>query len=177
MAFRFREIHPVYRFLILFGSLCVVWYFLYNFLLQPYSGIDEAIIRCTTYFSSGILELLGHTTFVEGRELRIAGTSGLWIGDNCNAIALFALFAGFIISFPGDLKSKYWFIPLGLVVIFLLNCLRMVALAIIDTYSREWTEFNHTYTFTVIIYGTIFYMWMIWVNRYSEVRKTNDDEK
>lgn len=175
MLSRFGEIHPVYRFLTLFGLLSLIWYFLYTYLLQPYTSLDESTIRLTTWFSSGILDALGHTTFVNGRELRIAGTSGLWIGDNCNAVVLFALFTGFIISFPGDLRSKTWYIPLGLAVIFILNCIRMAALAIIDTYSREWTEFNHTYTFTIVIYGAIFYMWMIWVNNFSEVKKLKNE--
>jgi len=167
-----RHISPIYQFLLTFALLCLGWYLLYNFLIQPYTTLDMMVIDSTLWLSEGILEGMGHTTFVDGRLIRIAGTSGLWVGDNCNAISLFALFTGFIVSFPGQIKSKLWFIPLGIFIIFLVNALRVVFLAVIDTYSRKWTEFNHTYTFTILIYALIFGMWMFWVNRYSFYKKT-----
>lgn len=167
MLNKFRNSSPVYQFLIVFALLSIAWYLLYKIVLSPHTGIDMLVIDSTLSFSKSILEGLGHNTFIEGRTIRIAGTGGLWVGDNCNAIALFALFSGFIISFPGQLKSKLWFIPVGVLLIFLLNCIRMVVLAILDVYSRKWTEFNHTYTFTILMYAFIFLMWMFWVNRYS----------
>jgi exosortase family protein XrtF len=167
----FKNISPVYRFLFFFGTLSLAWYVLYNFILKPYTNVDMGVVDLTAVTTKGMLETLGHTTFIEGRLIRIAGTSGLWIGDNCNAISLFALFAGFIISFPGNLKSKTWYIPLGIFFIFMVNCVRMMILAIMDTYSRTWTEFNHTYTFTIIMYGFIFILWMYWINRYSPIAK------
>ncbi|HLP10782.1 MAG TPA: archaeosortase/exosortase family protein [Flavobacteriales bacterium] len=171
MLSQFKNISPVYRFLILFAALSLGWYLLYNFILKPYTNLDIAVIDLTATITKGMLETFGHTTFIEGRLIRIAGTSGLWIGDNCNAISLFALFAGFIISFPGNLISKAWFIPLGIILIFILNCIRMMILAVMDTYSRSWTEFNHTYTFTVIMYAFIFLLWIYWINRYSPLAK------
>lgn len=170
MLTRFKEISPIYRFLISFAALSVLWYVLYKFILSPYTGIDMFVVDTTLSFSKSILTSLGHNAFIEGRTIRIAGTGGLWVGDNCNAISLFALFTGFILSFPGQQKSKYWYIPLGILLIFLLNCLRMVILAILDVYSRDWTEFNHTYTFTILIYGFIFFLWMFWVNKYSFIK-------
>jgi exosortase family protein XrtF len=171
MLKQFQQLSPIYRFLVGFACLSVGWYLLYTFLLSPYTNFDMVVINSTLSVTESILEMLGHSTFIEGRTIRIAGTSGLWVGDNCNAISLFALFSGFIIAFPGQLKSKLWYVPAGIFLIFFLNCIRMTVLAILDIYSREWTKFNHTYTFTIIIYGFIFLMWMFWVNRYSFIKK------
>lgn len=171
MLNRFKDISPVYRFLIVFAVLSLSWYILYDLILKRYTGIDMAMNHSTGASSKWLLDLLGHKTFLNGQDIHIAGTSGLWIGDKCNAISLFALFSGFIISFPGDIKSKVWFIPLGILLIYILNCIRIVLLAISEIYSRAWTEFNHTYTFTIIIYGFIFLLWMYWVNRYSPLAK------
>jgi exosortase family protein XrtF len=126
------------------------------------------VIDSTIIISKWILELFGYVVFtgVE-RVIGVDGTGGLWIGDNCNGIALFALFTGFIIAYPGNWKKKAIFIPLGILLIEFMNVLRVVCLAILDTYSRKWTEFNHTYTFTIIIYGCIFLLWMLWVNKVS----------
>lgn len=119
--------------------------------------------------SKWILELFNYNVFTgTERVIGVDGTGGLWIGDNCNGITLFALFSWFIVAYKGKIKYKIPYILLGIVSIELLNVIRIVGLAILDTVSREWTEFNHTYTFTILIYGFIFLLWMIWVNKYSE---------
>jgi exosortase family protein XrtF len=167
MRFQFLK-NPIYRFLLLLLVCYLAWYLLYELWLHPQGTLDMMVIDFTIVLSKFILELLGYAVFTgTERVIGVDGTGGLWIGDNCNAIALFALFAGFIISFPGSWKKKLLYIPIGIVIIEILNVLRVVALAMLDTYSRKWTEFNHTYTFTIIIYGCIFLLWIIWVNRFS----------
>jgi len=160
--------HPVYRFVILFSLLFIAWYLFYDLWLHPEGIMDEKIIDTTILFSSSILEWIGYDIYTHGtRQIGIEGTSGLFIGDNCNAITLMALFSGFIIAFPGKIKNKIWFIPSGCLVLFFANVMRICALAIIEVYSYTWMQFNHTYTFTIIIYGLIFLLWMLWVKKFS----------
>jgi exosortase/archaeosortase family protein len=80
-------------------------------------------------------------------------------------LALFALFSGFIISFPANWKEKLWFIPLGLLIIYISNLFRIVLLVLIKIHFPGSLNFNHKYTFTVLVYGIIFLLWMIWVNK------------
>jgi exosortase/archaeosortase family protein len=88
-----------------------------------------------------------------------------------------ALYTGFLIAFPGNIKSKLYFIGIGTLVIWILNIIRIAALAMLDTISREWTEFNHTYTFTLVMYGVIFLTWYIWLNKYAHVRTKKSKEE
>src|SRR6185295_7007817 len=104
------------------------------------------------------------------RVVGVDGSGGLWIGDSCNGITLFSLFAVFIIAYKGKVKTKILYILLGILSIQLLNVLRVTGLAILDTHSRAWTEFNHTYTFNILIYGYIFFLWMLWVNKYAVIK-------
>lgn len=160
--------NPVIKFLIYLFLFYFIWYIIYEFIIHPWGKIDIGVINLTISISKFILESLGYVVFtgVE-RVIGVDGTGGLWIGDNCNAISLFALFTGFIIVYPGSWKIKVLFIPIGILIIQLLNVARVVGLAILDTYSRTWTEFNHTYTFTICIYGVIFLLWIYWVNKFS----------
>lgn len=168
MNFSFLK-NPVVRFLVLVFTLYILWYFVYNLWLQPNQTLDLFVIDITISISKWILELFNYTVYTGAdRLIGIDGASGLWIGDNCNGIALFALFSWFIIAFKGKVKYKLIYIPVGILLIQLINVLRVVVLAILDTHSRAWTEFNHTYTFTIIIYGFIFLLWMNWVNNFSE---------
>jgi exosortase/archaeosortase family protein len=168
---------PLVKFLFYGFSLYLIWLGLYEWWLHPSGVIDRAVINNTLFLSQRILEWMGYVVVRNGgRLLYIKGTSGLFIGDSCNGISLFALFSIFIIAFPGKPIAKLFFIPVGVLLIHLLNVLRVVALALIQTYSYEWTEFNHTYTFTIIIYFFIFALWMIWINNFSSFRKKYTDK-
>ena len=168
MNFYFYK-NPIIRFLINVFALYILWYCIYNLWLHPQQKIDLWVIDFTISISKWLLEKLGYVVFSGGdRLIGIDGTGGLWIGDNCNGIALFALFTGFIIAYTGKFKHKIIYIISGIIGIELLNIIRVMVLAILDTFSRTWTEFNHTYTFTFIIYAFIFMLWMIWVNKFSK---------
>ena len=168
MNFSFLK-NPVVRFLVLVFSLYILWYLVYNLWLHPDERLDLFVIDITISLSKSALEIMGYTVYTGAdRLIGIDGSSGLWIGDNCNGITLFSLFAWFVIAYKGRIKYKLIYIPLGIISIQLLNVSRVVVLAILDTHSRAWTEFNHTYTFTIIIYRYIFFLWMLWVNRFSE---------
>jgi exosortase family protein XrtF len=165
---------PVVRFLAFGFLLYITWFALYEWWIHPMQWVDKLVIDNTISLSRKILGWMGFVTEMSGdRIVKIVGTPGLFIGDSCNGISLFALFSIFIFSFPGKLVSKFLFVPAGIIFIHLMNVLRVVTLAIIETYSYSMTEFNHTYTFTIVIYGCIFMMWLYWINKYSAIRKVS----
>jgi exosortase family protein XrtF len=165
---------PVTRFLFFVFILYLVWYLLYDLWLHPSGTIDLMVVDVTIFLSKSVLEAMGYTVFTGAeRVIGVDGSGGLWIGDNCNGITLFSLFAVFIIAYKGPLKMKIVYIVLGIFSIQLLNVVRVIGLAILDTYSRAWTEFNHTYTFNILIYGYIFFLWMLWVNKFATVKPAN----
>jgi len=169
--------NPLFLFLSRFFLLFAACFAVYELWLHREGSIDGAIINNTIFFSQKLLHLFGYHTFTSTtdtvRVIGIDGTHGLWIGDPCDGLSLFALFTCLIVSYPGSAKNKLWFIPAGLVLIHFLNILRITILCIIVLKSPSALEFNHTYTFQLLVYGFIFLLWMIWVNKYgkSESRK------
>ena len=162
---------PFLRFLLLAAILYFSWYLLYQFVIHPSESTDLYVIDNTVTVVEKILTTLGYTIFKgEERVIGIDGTPGLWIGDKCNGIDLFALFTIFVIAYPGTLLKKCFFIPIGILSIQLINILRVVGLSIVQLHAPKWTEFNHTYVFNVLVYGYIFLLWMIWVNKFSETK-------
>jgi exosortase/archaeosortase family protein len=159
--------NPIFRFLFKVTGLYIFWFLLYEVWLHPTEKLDIWVIRSTLNLALKIIKVLGYATFSgKDRLLGIDGTNGLWMGDNCDCIELCALFAGFIIAFPSCWRKKLWFIPLGILSIYLLNVLRVVLLALVQKYfSNKWLEFNHTYTFTIVIYLFIFLLWYYWINK------------
>jgi len=66
------------------------------------------------------------------------------------------------------LPKKLWFIPFGLITLHLLNALRIIALCIIVGVDYRYLDFNHTYTFTILVNGYMFLLWLWWAKKYGK---------
>ncbi|MDZ4824539.1 MAG: archaeosortase/exosortase family protein [Flavobacteriales bacterium] len=104
-------------------------------------------------------------------QVGIEGSVGIVIGAPCDGIVLFALFTFFIVAFPGAWKHKLWFIPAGIAALHIINSLRVATLAWLFWYKPEWLDFNHDYTFTILVYAFVFCLWYVWVRKFSLPRK------
>jgi exosortase/archaeosortase family protein len=159
------------RFIVLAVVLYLAWYVLYEFYIHPWGKLDRLVIDNLILIAGFILRGLSFDLIptppedVSIRTIGIDGTHGLWIGDPCNGLTLFALFSIFVLAFPGPVRRKAWFIPIGLISIHLINALRVVALSIIVTYDYAYLDFNHTYTFSIIVYGYVFFLWYLWAGK------------
>jgi len=165
--------NPLFRFVVYAFSLYIFWFLVYDIWLQPSRIIDPLIIEAIISHVGMLLHFLGYesgATNLYGPEIRtigIVGSNEVWIGDSCNGLKLFALFTGFVLAYPGAIKKKLWYIPFGIVTIHILNVIRVAALAIIVKYWPEALDFNHTYTFTILVYSYVFALWYIWANKLS----------
>ena len=162
--------NPFFRFLI-FGTLAyLAWVLLYEFYLEPHTHLNRWIIDKIVRHSESLMSFFGveSAEFDDGqyrKRLGVMGSTGVTIGAPCNGLVLFALFVIFVLAFPGRWKHKLWFLPVGIIGIHVMNCLRVIALAVIFDYNPDWLEFNHDYTFTIVVYSFVFLLWYIYVNR------------
>ncbi len=164
--------HPILKFFILAGLAYLLWFLTYEFYIIPKTNLDERVISNIVFFSEKILRFFSHDTYASTEDLNmqmigVDGAHPVWIGRPCNGVSVIAIFCVFLIVFPGKVIHKLWFIPMGIVLIHFTNILRVCALATISYYKPEYLQFNHTYTFTIIVYGLIFLLWMLWVNRFT----------
>ena len=168
--------NPLLRFLIIAGVLLLGWNLVYELYLHSNTMLDRIVIDNLIFFSSIILEGMGYELMPtppaaqQIRTIGIDGSIGVWIGDPCNGIALFALFIIFMLAYPGPLLKKLWYIPLGLILIHIVNIIRITALTIIVDINPDWLDFNHNYTFYVFVYSAVFILWYIWAFKLSDRR-------
>ncbi len=87
--------------------------------------------------------------------------------EGCNALSVIILFIAFLIAFTGKLKNTLLFAFLGSLLIHLLNIARIVLLAITLYHFPSSEHILHGVVFPLIIYGVVFLLWVIWVNKYS----------
>ena len=94
--------------------------------------------------------------------------------EGCNSLSVIILFISFIVAFAGRWKPTVLFVLAGSTLIYVVNLARIVILSI-GLYHYPWRrEILHTIIFPLIIYGMVFLLWMIWVNRYDKVKKRNE---
>jgi exosortase/archaeosortase family protein len=75
------------------------------------------------------------------------------------------LLAGFVLAYPGPARRRLWFIPLGIVALWLLNIIRIIALALNHQYSPETFEFDHHYAFNTVAYAALGGLWLLWTRQ------------
>tara|TARA_B100000989_G_scaffold236738_1_gene183641 strand:- start:14323 stop:14892 length:570 start_codon:yes stop_codon:yes gene_type:complete len=166
----FRELRrtPTFRFFVVAFAGYVLWSLAYEQILKPQTMLDEMVIEHMVSSTERAFEVVGWPvgTYPQPSTHRdrvgMAGHAGVQIGAPCDGVALFALFCIFILAFPGTFLRKLWFIPSGMALLHLANIARVVMLARIQATAPEWLEFNHDYTFTVLIYGLVFALWYLW---------------
>ncbi len=94
--------------------------------------------------------------------------------EGCNGLSVIILFIAFVIAFTGNLKHTVFFILLGSLLIHILNIIRIALLCILIFEFPEYEEILHSVIFPLIIYGFVFLLWVIWVNKFSiYAKKTN----
>jgi exosortase family protein XrtF len=91
--------------------------------------------------------------------------------EGCNAISVVILFISFVIAFSGKLKATLFFVFGGSVLIYVLNIVRIVFLTILMFRFPEQEPFLHGVVFPLFIYGVVFILWVIWVNKFSKYAK------
>lgn len=164
---------PFLRFLLAGALLYLGWYLLYALVVHPWGRLDRALIDSLIDLSGAMLRATGQDLIPEPpnaemiRTIGVQGGSLLWIGDPCNGANLFAVFLIFIIAYPGPWRHKLWFSAAGLLSIHLINALRIAVLCLIARIDYDLLNFNHDYTFYVIVYGWVFLLWYLWVKRFG----------
>lgn len=91
--------------------------------------------------------------------------------EGCNAISVIILFLSFIVAFSGQVKTTFLYILAGSVLIYTFNLLRIVVLAIGLYHYPKYEAVLHTVVFPAIIYGMVFLLWIVWVNRFSKLKQ------
>jgi exosortase family protein XrtF len=93
--------------------------------------------------------------------------------EGCNAISVMILFVAFVLAFSKGLVKTLAFILVGLLIIHILNVSRIAFLTIGIMKYPQYEHVLHGVIFPLIIYGTVFLLWIVWVTKFSKnVSKT-----
>ncbi|WP_394331919.1 exosortase family protein XrtF [Flavobacterium caeni] len=89
------------------------------------------------------------------------------IVEGCNALSVIILFVSFVVAFTGKTKTTIGYIVAGSLLVHVLNIARIAFLVVALYHFPEYEDLLHGVIFPLIIYGVVFILWVIWVNKFS----------
>ena len=114
------------------------------------------------------LSIFGYKTTIIGDTLNINHARGIRIIFSCLSLSHMGLITGLIISYPGKISNKIWFIPTSILMVYLLNAFRLFLIALVLIYLPKYDEFAHYFFTRIILYFGILLLWLTWIKYFSE---------
>lgn len=156
-----RRKYPVVFFLLTFSLLIIIFYIIY---LNPWvqDKIFNPWVNFNAYLSGKVLNLLGQrtTTYLDTISSVRASVS---VKKGCDAMEPIALFVAGILAFPAHWKKKAIGLAVGLLVIFVLNIIRIVALFLTSIYHPDLFGVMHIEVWQVIFILVAIATWFLWL--------------
>lgn len=172
-----------YRFPLLFILKFAAFYLalnlLYAWFIHHHHPDPDPMTTSVARQSAVVLGALGMETGTKKSESRpityinVDGKEVLGVYEGCNGLNTAIVFVAFVLSFGRPTKKALWFIPLGFLIIHLVNLLRVIALYFVSVNFPGFFYFFHKYLFTAAIFVAIFILWYFWITRLKgfKVRK------
>lgn len=177
-----KKYFVLYRPFLLFLGTFFLCYIVLTFIYQGFlscfeAGEVDAITKTVALNTEQIIAFFDKDSAVKPNE--VDGSYVLYfhqkavarIVEGCNAISVVILFVSFIAAFSAKLKSTLLFILAGSFLIYILNVVRITILIFLMYYFPEQNHLFHGVVFPLFIYGVVFVLWVIWVNKFSKYAK------
>lgn len=178
MKVAFKEFKVIINFLLVFILAFFVLSICYDFYLNNSGEEVDGMSAFVAQQAADLLQFMGYKASIinpmgdKSSHLLIDGLARVKVIEGCNGLAVMILFVAFLLAFPGKLKTKLWYISVGLLLIYFFNVVRIATLG--------WTVFrfaNAGYSiykemFTVSIYFLVLLLWYFWVNKFGVVQHT-----
>lgn len=149
-----------------------------SFLCFDLSTLFAGLCRHLAEVVHAIFNWLEITNYLYETTIYHPNGEGVRIVWGCNGIKQSFIFAMIMLFARGPMKHKLWFIPLGLVCVYLINVSRLLFLTYIVRDYPESFEFWHGGVTKYGFYGLIFLMWVFWndylVSRFNDIKKVSN---
>lgn len=168
-----KEFKPALRFVAVFVALYLVLNILYGLWTASYGEHPDKATEIITRQTSAILNVLGQETTTTPKpgsasiSILVGMRAALNVYEGCNGINVMIVFVAFIFAFGGKISRIAWFVPVGIVVIYIANLVRVTGLYFIAEFWKEYFYYIHKYIFTAFLYLIVFVLWWVWIEKVS----------
>jgi exosortase family protein XrtF len=119
----------------------------------------KATVVIMNFFSSKEVRFTDHHLYT---AITIQARTTVRIHHACNALQLYILYVGFLISYITNTKRVVLFTLLGTIVILCINISRIAILAEMSFKHSAYFSVSHKYIFQTIVYAVVLWLWYIY---------------
>ena len=169
---------PFLLFISIFFGVYIVLTFLYQYFLNSFqTGTADSITHLVALNTEKLISWFYQLISIEkvANEpffiIYFQNKGIARIVEGCNGVSVIILFISFIVAFSGSLKNTLLYILGGSLFIHLINVIRIALLTVLMYNFPNQSHILHGVFFPLIIYGLVFILWVIWVNKFSKYAK------
>lgn len=155
------------KFFLAYGFLTVLYYLYLNLYDDKVDGITTHVAFLTEKIAQFFGLNLSVANDVTQFKVFYENKYTIRIIEGCNAVSLIILFVSFVFSFAGRFKASLLYMLLGSMLIYGINILRIIVFVVLLYSYPDFEHVIHGVVFPAIIYGLVFMLCIIWVNKYS----------
>lgn len=159
---------PIILFMVRAIGIFIAWFIVYDLWLLPDGRLDEWVSVHIVNINAAVLSAFGYEVLSAGRIIALPGGNGIELVDGCNGLEVIGLFLGFVVAYPGTWKNRAWFIPAGILLIYLVNIIRIAVLVLTQVSWPGFFDIMHDYLTTSVFYLVVFVLWVIWAQLTDE---------
>jgi len=173
----------VVKFILTFLAVYIALSIAYKFYLDFSDGskhYPDFLTNLVADQSQQLIETLGYEAQIIPHEneasmkLIINNKYVARVVEGCNAMSVLILFVSFMMAFAGRFKTTLLYVLAGSTLLYIVNLIRIAVLSI-GLYHYPWRrDILHSVIFPMIIYGMVFLLWMVWINRFTKTHQVND---
>lgn len=179
----FAQYKPFFIFLLKFFGVYILLTTIYQYYLDSFDSNSfevDGFTRFVARQTDAILHLFYNAKMnphplQASIQVSLEGDYLARIVEGCNALSVMILFIAFVVAFKGKLKQTLLFILIGVIVIHVLNIVRIALLTMALLNYPQYGHVLHSVVFPLFIYGVVFLLWVIWVNKYSSYAKSDSN--
>lgn len=164
------------KFLVTFLLLYVILNSLYSVWISSWRDWPDPATIAVTKHVSFLLNLIGYESYSEVNShaptvrLKEGEKIMLNVFEGCNGISVAVVFVSFLAAFGGRWTAMAWYLPFGLFVIYASNLVRILLLYWVSRDFSRYFYYVHKYFFTAAIYGVVFLLWWIWIEKVNRLQ-------
>ncbi len=161
--------HFFWKFLVIGDESSDVVHFLGMNISYPFAVMSQHIAELT----HKVLNFIGYDTSLLSGNVICHNESQLSIRViwACSGIKQAYIFFCIIAFYKGPWKHKLWYIPLGLIVVYLFNNFRIIFITAIFNKYPEQFELWHEHILKYTFYVLIFLMWVLWNEKFASKKR------
>ena len=155
--------------LVVFAVIIIFFHLLYKYFeadiisVSYVSRVIDFLTDSLLIGNSWIMEnLFSVQCVIEGDVLVISDGFNIEMQSGCSGLQQFFLVFILFLIYPGPWRSKIWYIPLSIVVIYMLNLARFIGISLYSAYDGMHFDLVHDWIFRPFIYLGIFLLWVLW---------------